>query len=304
MRATAFRAMGTDITVILPEQASPRGTQLVRELFATWERHLSRFQPESELSRLNASSGAVVPASALLLKVLEAALAAARATDGLYDPTLERQMIYIGYDRTFDAVPAEVPVAVGSHARSGGWHDIRIDRLRGTVRLPPGVGLDFGGIAKGMAVDAAIATLAELGATQALVNAGGDLAVLGEPPDADAWQIQIDGRVAPHQIALRAGALATSGKAKRHWQQGNRERHHLLDPRTGESAQSGVWSVTAGMPRCQQAEVAAKVAFILGPEDGAAFLEQRNITALMQLEHGGDIRTGAWPVDDTVEAGR
>ncbi len=123
-----------------------------------------------------------------------------------------------------------------------------------------------------MAVDAALNSLREAGIETALVNAGGDLAVLGFPPETEQWPIAVPGKEQSWNIPLRQGAMATSGIARRHWQQGGQQRHHLVDPRTGTSAQSGLWSVTVVAARCEQAEVAAKVAFILGKKRGADFL--------------------------------
>src|SRR6185437_5996519 len=111
--------------------------------------------------------------------------------DGLYDPTLLHTLTRLGYDRTFDDLAAaqdEPPAGAGARSVPpvGGWRGIVVDRATRRVTLPAGVGLDFGGIAKGMAVDAALARLRGMGVSCALVNAGGDLAVLGLPPGMDA----------------------------------------------------------------------------------------------------------------------
>src|SRR5207245_7451602 len=120
----------------------------------------------------------------------------------------------------------------------------------------------------------------------ALVNAGGDLAVLGLPPTAEQWQLAVPGRERFWTLPLCHGAMATSGIARRHWWQGQTLRHHLLDPRTGLPAQSDLWSVTVVADRCEQAEVAAKVAFILGSRPGADFLRKHRIAALLVPVHG------------------
>jgi thiamine biosynthesis lipoprotein len=109
-----------------------------------------------------------------------------------------------------------------------------------------------------MAVDAALERLRLNGIGTAMVNAGGDLAVLGLPPDAEQWPVAVPGQHHLWTIPLRRGSIATSGIARRHWWQGQTLRHHLLDPRTGLPAQSDLWSVTVIADRCEQAEVAAK----------------------------------------------
>ena len=100
----------------------------------------------------------------------------------------------LGYDRTFDELPAELPPAEHPTFPGGSWRDIRINRVLRLVALPPGVGVDFGGIAKGMAVDAALERLRLEGIHTALVNAGGDLAVLGVPPLEGQWPIEVHGK--------------------------------------------------------------------------------------------------------------
>lgn len=297
LRGATFRAMGTTIQVVLePDRADE--AERVRDLFATWEETLSRFRPESELSRLNARSGEAVSVSPLLFLVLQTALAAADATDGLFDPTLGRELAALGYDRSFELVAANQPASRYAVPRPhASWRDIVLDPSRRLVRVPTGVALDFGGIAKGMAVDAAIGMLTLRGVCRALVNAGGDLAVLGLPPDLPAWPLAIEDGISDvprWPVSLRRGAIATSGIARRHWRQGDAERHHLLDPRTGLPATSALRSVSVSAATCAQAEVAAKVAFVLGGA-GPAFLVERDLAGFFAREGGTVERVGGWP---------
>jgi thiamine biosynthesis lipoprotein len=297
LKRIEFAAMGTTVSLLLPEDSADHGGALVRALFEEWEQVLSRFRPESELGRLNARAGEPVIVSPLLCAVLETSLRAAAATQGLYDPTLLRQIIAVGYTASFETLPADQapadPFAVP--LLGGAWRQIALDAAQRRVTLPPGVGLDFGGIAKGMAVDAAIARLMDAGFTCLLVNAGGDLAVRGLPPAMDAWPLSVPGRDGGWTVPLATGALATSGIARRRWRQGGVLRHHLLDPRTGEAAMSGLWSVSVAAGQCAQAEVAAKVAFILGPVRGAGFLEAHGLAGVLVAEDGSRIPVGSWP---------
>lgn len=303
MSRTQFRAMGTTISLLLSEEQSEQGTQIVQDLFSLWEQTLSRFLPESELSRLNALSGKPVVVSGLLYAVLETALTAAQTTQGVYDPTLLRQMVRIGYDRTFDELSSVQPATSVTISPGGGWRQIQLDADQRRVTLPLGIGLDFGGIAKGMAVDAALNSLRETGIETALVNAGGDLAVLGFPSEEEQWPIAVPGKEQSWNIPLRQGAMATSGIARRRWQQGGQQRHHLVDPRTGTSAQSGLWSVTVAATRCEQAEVGAKVAFILGKKRGANFLRAHSLAGLLVCEDGTWEAVAPWPVHFMEEQG-
>src|SRR2546430_3556454 len=98
MRREEFRAMGTTISMLLPENQAERGAQIVRTLFSEWEQTLSRFLPESELSQLNQRAGTPVAVSDLLYTVLATALMAAQATEGIYDPALLDQLVQLGYE--------------------------------------------------------------------------------------------------------------------------------------------------------------------------------------------------------------
>jgi thiamine biosynthesis lipoprotein len=294
MRRVAFRAMGTEVSVVAEADAAAGAGAEVARLFERWERALSRFRPDSELSRLNARAGRPVVVSELLLEALASALAAARATAGLYDPTLLRALERLGYDRSFEQVPARAPAAPVPDSPGGGWRHIRLDRRDRTVTLPEGVGVDLGGIGKGMAVDAAVERLRAGGLDAVMVDAGGDLRVLGTPAGLGAWPVAIDGPGDSLTVPLARGALATSGIGRRRWRRGASERHHLLDPRSGRPAWTGLWSVTVAAGTCARAEVAAKTAFILGPRAGADFLAGKRLAGLLATDSGAWRAAGSW----------
>ena len=284
--------MGTTVSVVLPTRQAAAADRVVA-LFAAWEGALSRFLPDSELSRLNAAAGRPFAASSLLLEVVASALRAARASEGIFDPSLEPALRATGYDRTFEDVALDGP-AVGRPPAGGSWRSIEIDEAAGTIRLPRGCALDLGGIAKGMAVDAAVAELAGCGVAAAVVEAGGDIAVTGLPPGAGAWPIVVEVRRGVREVAIASGALATSGISRRRWWRGGVEQHHLLDPRDGAPAHNDLWSVTAAAATCAQAEVAAKVAYVLGRERGMRFLLRIGIAALLVGRDGGEVLVGSW----------
>ena len=97
-------------------------------------------------------------------------------------------------------------------------------------------------------------------------------------------------------LPLRSGAIATSGIAYRQWYQGQALRHHLLDPHTGLPVQGDLWSVTVVADRCEQAEVAAKTAFILGAREGAEFLHTHQLAGLIIRKDGTWQAVGPWPL--------
>jgi thiamine biosynthesis lipoprotein len=295
MSRHVFRAMGTTVSLLLPADRSAEAVG-IQDVVAEWEATCTRFDSQSELSRLNAAGGRPRVVSALLFEVLWTARRAAEATDGLFDPTLLRSLEAIGYDRDF-AVLVDEPPARGPRGPlppTGGWRGLELDRARRTARLPAGVGLDLGGLAKGMAVDAAIAHLATRDVGVAAVDAGGDLAVRGLPPGAEAWPIAIEAPDGARTVSLVSGALATSSIARRRWRQGAVVRHHMIDPRTGLPSRASLWSTSVAAATCAQAEVAAKAAFLLGPEAGSRFLAARGLAGLFLLPNGSERRAGRW----------
>jgi FAD:protein FMN transferase len=287
--------MGTQVSLVLPAERSAEGPRAER-LVATWAATCTRFDPNSELSRLNAAGGHRQHVSELLFNVLVVALQAAGATDGLFDPTLLPSLEAIGYDRDFDALADGVPGGPQEQQlpATGGWRAVDLDPDTRTVLLPPGVRFDLGGLAKGMAVDAVIADLVSRDVQVAAVDAGGDLAVLGLPPGAGAWPIEVDAPGDARQLNLTFGALATSSRVRRTWRQGSEVRHHLIDPRSGLPSTVPLWSVSVAASTCAQAEVAAKAAFLLGPAEGSRFLASHDLAGLFLSADGTESRAGRW----------
>ncbi len=298
MVARSWDAMGTTITALLPEADAATACASIATLFAAWEARLSRFDPESALAHLNrqggksATGGVWVTVDPLLYVVLATALQAAQATDGVFDPSLLRQLRAAGYDRSFEMLATHQPARSVVAQPGGGWRAIQLDAAAQRVFIPPATEIDLGGIAKGMAVDAALLALREAGLSAALINAGGDLAVLGVPPGLDQWTVALPGGAL---IGVRAGALATSGTTWRRWYQGAIAQHHLLDPRTGAPVQTELAVATVAAASCAQAEIAAKVAFILGVEAGLMFLQRHALGGVLVLADGTRRGTPDWP---------
>jgi thiamine biosynthesis lipoprotein len=262
------------------------------KLEARW----SRFLPDSEVSRLNAADGAPVVVSPETLLLVERAVAGWYRTAGHFDPTVLSALVAAGYDRTFDDLPADAGVGVACASQpSPGCAGIVIDPIVRSVRLPQDVAFDAGGIGKGLAADLVAAQLCLAGARGVCVNIGGDLRVEGDGPLGEGWTVDLDhplGATSPGRVHLRAGAIASTWRTKRSW--GNADsRHHLIDPATGESAFTGLAGVSVLAAEAWWAEVLAKAAFLAGPADGAALIEQHGAVGLLLDDDGGAHRAGA-----------
>ena len=243
-----FRAMGTEVELLLDGEPSDRFEAAEAE-FERLEALLSRFRPDSELSRLNAAGA--LDAGPDLLAVTETALAARERSRGRFDPTVHEALMVAGYDRSFELLVPDGEDRTALASRCGG----RVDIDGSHITLGRDVRLDLGGIAKGYAVDRAATILDEVG--PCLVNAGGDLAARG-----GRWPVGLDGT--DLVLELADGAIATSGRDRRRWRRGNDERHHLIDPATGRPAVTDLLHVTVIAPTAVEAEILAKIAFLGG----------------------------------------
>ena len=255
----------------------------------------ARFLPNSELSRLNARAGQPVLVSRLLFEVVSASVDGARSTGGAFDPTLLRQLVRIGYSQSLERVGRRAHPAAGLASEGGGWRSIALDPSSRTVTLPDGCALDFGGIAKGMAVDAALNLLDRKGIAAALVSAGGDLAVRGLPVGTRSWSILVGDDPHGQVVPLICGAIATSGVGRRAWRQGRMHRHHLIDPLTGEPADNDLEEVTVAAESCRAAEVAATACFVLGSRLGPDLLTRHGFAGRLTYRDGAQRTVGIWP---------
>ncbi len=223
MEHITFRAMGSRILAILDTDnpAARAALNAVPAWFASWERAMSRFDPQSELSALNRKTGQWVRLSPVLGSVIRAALQAARTSDGLVTPTLLTALEAIGYDRDFAQIGA-TPVAEVRPGAIADWRTIEWNARHRMIRVPPGVRLDLGGSAKGWAADQAARRLGRSG--PALVDAGGDIAVSGPRADGSPWPIGVSDPQTPDTqvdlLLLARGGVATSGRDYRRWRQG------------------------------------------------------------------------------------
>ena len=239
-----FSAMGTKCHVLLyGADAEPLASEAQRRI-AELESRWSRFQPDSEISSLNACAGRVMEVSADTSSLVAHAIAAWRRTAGRFDPTMGRQIAELGYDRSFEDISTLERSGVARVRAAVGCADIELDSDARTVRLPRSVQFDPGGIGKGLAADIVSSAAMATGASGVLVNLGGDLRLQGSPPEGDAWTITIrEPSVAEEALAtirLRHGAVATSTTLRRTWQLGEAAAHHALDPSTGCPHHEGI----------------------------------------------------------------
>jgi thiamine biosynthesis lipoprotein len=299
-RAARWRALGSDVHVIAEGGDLEPATAAVERILLDVDRTYSRFRPDSELSGLNDRRSAM-RVGPLMARAIEAALRGAQATDGLVDPTVGRAMRAIGYDGDFGAFRDVDRGPIVRLVPVPGWQAIDYRAAARTVRLRPGVELDFGSTGKALAADlAAAAALAALGPEAGvLVSLGGDVAIAGRSPEGG-WRIlaadssatapDTDGEV----IALSDGAIATSSTTVRRWTRGETSVHHIVDPRTGAPAESPWRTASVVAATCVDANIAATAAILLG-DAAPGWLAARGLAARLVTVDGRIERVAGWP---------
>ena len=266
----------------LARQALGAATDELRRI----EGLMTRFTAGSDVGRFNgAPTGGSVPVAPETAEVVRAALGWARASDGAFDPTLERLTVL--WDPTTATAPPD-PARLAA-VEAGGWRALSVDGTPGAPHLvrAPGAALDLGGIAKGYAVDRAAAVLREHGLHRGLINVGGDLMALGDAPGGEPWRIGVRDPDHPSGIVATLevvdGAVATSGDYLRYLEHRGRRYPHVLDARTREPARGGLRSVTVSASTVMDADAAATLAFVLGADRGGRVLGARHPS--LRIEH-------------------
>jgi FAD:protein FMN transferase len=275
----SFPAMSAVIELVgvdVPEREVARATEVGRQLAAEWEMRFSRFRPDSDLSHLNAACGSAIRVDDDVINLLETSKHGVLRTGGRFDPSVLPALEAAGYDRDIDQVRTVPHGSPGDPVRAAGldgWERVQIDRARGEVRLPPGMRIDLGGVAKGAFVDRLASGLASW--PGGCVDAGGDLRVWGRAPDGDQWIIGIEDPtqqeadlIVAHLRHRDGVGIATSGTHRRQWRAGGDIVNHLIDPRTGSPLTGDVRAATAFASSVTVAEIATKALMMAANERG------------------------------------
>jgi FAD:protein FMN transferase len=293
---TTFECFGGRCAVRVSDPDRALATEALREARRRLlDAHLtlSRFDPESELSRLNRDRRSEVPASPLMLRVVAAALAAGLRSGGLVDVTLVDEIEAAGYAGS--RASAAEPIAAAARPRprrpaapspAARWCELAVHDRAGTISRPPGLRIDLGGIAKGVMADVVGERLADF--PTFAVDCCGDLRLGGT--EARTRSVLVDdpaGGGPLHELRISEGAVATSGITRRRWvdHQG-RAAHQILDPARGLPAFTGVVQATAVAPTGLLAETLAKSALLVGPERAESQLPFGGVIVV----EGGEVR--------------
>ncbi|TPG32869.1 FAD:protein FMN transferase [Mycobacterium hodleri] len=253
----------------------------------------SRFRPDSEINALARTFGRPTRVSETLADLVDAALTAARLTDGDVDPTVGAALVALGYDADIAEV-RRASAAVPAFTTAAHWSMIAFDGQN--VTTPAGVLLDLGATAKAVAADQCAQRIHAATRSGVLVNLGGDIATAGRAPEGG-WQVLVqDNDDEPaSSIALPPGAaLATSSTLRRRWRNGDELVHHIIDPRTGRSADP-VWrTVSVAAQTCFAANTVATAAIVRG-RPALEWIRSLGMAARLVDAHRGVHTVGTWP---------
>ena len=288
--------MGTQFNIVLYAPDSVRARRAADAAFAridTLNQYLSDYLSESELSRLSATAGSDrdVPVGDDLWTVLQNAQRLAAQTDGAFDVTVGPLTRLWRWAMRRGRLPPDDELA---QARAAvGYRHLVLDSVARTARLVrPGMRLDLGGIAKGYAVDEALAVLQVHGLPHALIDGGGDIRLGEPPPGKRGWRVELstvhaDGERTTEARMLARRAIATSGATYRYVEVDGIRYSHILDPRTGMGL-TDERLVTVIAPTGMQADALASVLSVLRPDEALVFADGLSEVAVRLIQRAQD----------------
>ena len=274
--AIHLRAAPVSVALVNPAER-------VLDRLASWASRLTRFEPGSELTRLNAATSGSVQVGPTMAAVLDWAREAEGRTSGLVDVAMLDARLAAEAGVTSNPPPAP--------ARR--WSVRRLPR-GAIVERPPGLRFDLDGIAKGWLADRALALAP---GRSAMVDADGDIAARVAP--GDSWAIGIADPTDPDDLLavvrltakgspLLAG-LATSGTSVHRWERPTGSAHHLIDPATWRSATTDVVQATVLASSARLAECIAKAAVISGAAHAFEVADRPSVFGVLVLTEGGEL---------------
>lgn len=277
--------MGTTVQIVAYTTATHSKERVEDALGAAFreidrvEHLLSSWTQSSDVARLNRAQGATVRVSAETRRVLERAVWASRISDGVFDVTYHVLGDLWRFGDAAEArprVPPRKEIARRLHLID--YRQIDLEPSTNAVRIPAGMRVSLGGIAKGYIVDRAAQVLSARGLESFLVQAGGDLLGVGHKPSGEAWKSGVQDPRGPRgayfaTLEFSDHAFSTAGDYARAYFVDGRRYHHIIDPRTGYPA-TACRSVTIWADDATTADALDDAVFILGIEKGLALVER------------------------------
>ena len=305
-RAVVFRTqtMGTwaSLTLVTNDSASVAGLAYeTLKVFHRVDSLMSNWTKVSEVARINRMAAPYeITVQPDVGDVIDFAQLVAKESDGAFDITIEPLVRLWGFLGGTPRVPTQNEI--DATLERVGQDKIRFNPADRSIHfMRDGVAIDLGGIAKGYSVDRAAELLRNASVTDALIDLSGNMVALGSAAhrnDSDnGWHLGIrdpsGDRPYLGRVVLHNAAIATSGDYEQFVDSDGKRYGHILDPRTGWSA-NGLTSVTVIADRATVADAWATALFVLGPEKGRRVAHERDDLAVILVEPGDDGRTTIW----------
>lgn len=239
---------------------------------------LSIFEETSVVSKINSDNKKrVVKVPPELFRLVERAKEYHALTEGAFDITVEPLTEIWGFGPEKGPVPDTQ--AISGILPYVGLDKIRLDDKNKTLIFDdPRIRMDFGGLAKGYAVDEAVRIFKGYGITGGLVNMGGDLYCMGANSGGKDWSIGIrdpeNKKKVLAVLKIREKAIATSGSYENFYIYNDKKYAHVIDPRSGHTVTNGIMSATIIADDCATADALATAVFVIGEEKGLALIER------------------------------
>jgi thiamine biosynthesis lipoprotein len=278
--------LGTSCTITLHDHAT--GTTIdacfvrLREI----DRRMSVNAPGSEIDEVNNEAGRKpVQVTPDVFSVMKRALALARLSGGLFDPTVGPLVKLWGINTDHARLPS--PVEIAAARKLIDWRDVALDESASSIYLKrAGMKIDLGGVAKGFAADEIVGLLSARGVKSALIDLGGNIFAMGSKTDGSAWKIGIQNPDAPRGTYFGIATvvnktLVTSGIYERFFIQDGKRYHHIMDTRTGYPVDNGLESVTVITDRSFDADGVTLTLFSMGPALGLELGSKLGVDVIM-----------------------
>lgn len=288
-----FLALGTEIEIdiIVDDKKQEKKAQLdlekVKSEYVRWEAMLSRFSPDSELSHLNSNLHFSQEASHDILELSRRCLEYYKKTKGIFDPRIIEDLENIGYRNDFKKgiMKKVLPNLAEEKYQRSLAEDILINGERITFHSR----VDLGGIAKGYVTDKIAGFLRDESWQDFFVNSGGDIYFAGKDKKKP-WYFSVEG-IEEGQLLLEAidCGVATSGISRRKWEIDGKKFHHLVNPRKPDDFSFDLKTVTVVAKTTQEADVWAKVLFLMGKDEGKKYATEKKLKCIFL-----DYRGNAW----------
>ena len=236
------------------------------------EQDFSRFNENSDIYKLNNNNTAVL--SPQTTEVIKTALSISKKTDGAFDISVSPVLELWGFYTKDYHIPTDKEIS--DTLPFVNYKAITVKN--NTISIPKGMEIDLGGIAKGYASDKVTGLLKNNGVTSAIISLGGNVHAIGSKPDNEPWKVGIRNPFTPSEniatLSVSDKAVITSGGYERKFEENGKSYHHIIDPKTGKPAKSGLSSVTVISDNGIEADALSTALYVMGLDKGVTYWQE------------------------------